>query len=44
MRWSIASLIVAAPVFLYLSRLTSREARLDPGWLSPLVQWSWRSS
>ena len=30
MRWSIASLIVAVPVFLYLSRLTSREVRLDP--------------
>jgi len=30
MRWSISSLIVAVPVFLYLSRLTSREVRLDP--------------
>ena len=29
MRWSIASLIVAAPIFFYLSRLTNREARLD---------------
>ena len=30
MRWAIASLIVAVPVFLYLSRLTSRQVRLDP--------------
>jgi hypothetical protein len=30
MRFSIASLIVATPVFLYLSRLTSREVRTDP--------------
>ena len=30
MRWAISSLIVAVPVFLYLSRLTSREMRLDP--------------
>ena len=30
MRFSMASLIVATPVFLYLSRLTSREARTDP--------------
>jgi hypothetical protein len=28
-RWSIASLIVAVPVFLWLSRLTSREAQRD---------------
>jgi hypothetical protein len=30
MRFSIASLIVATPVFLYLSRLTTREIRTDP--------------
>src|SRR5262245_61650780 len=30
MRFSIASLIVATPVFGYLSRLTSREVRTDP--------------
>jgi hypothetical protein len=30
MRFSIASLIVATPVFLYISRLTTREARTDP--------------
>lgn len=30
MRFSVASLIVATPVFLYLSQLTSREARTDP--------------
>lgn len=30
MRFSIASLIVATPVFLYLSGLTSREVRTDP--------------
>jgi hypothetical protein len=29
MRWSIAALVVAVPVFLYLSRLTSREVRSD---------------
>ncbi len=28
-RWSISSLIVAFPVFLYVSRLTGRETRLD---------------
>ena len=39
MRWSIASLIVAVPVFLYLSRLTSREARLDP---AERVSWNRR--
>jgi hypothetical protein len=30
MRFSVASLIVATPVFLYLSRLTTREVRTDP--------------
>ena len=30
MRWSVSSLIVAFPVFLYMSRLTSRTIRLDP--------------
>jgi hypothetical protein len=29
-RWSLASLIVAFPVFLYLSRVTSREVARDP--------------
>lgn len=29
-RWSIASLVVATPVFLYVSSLTGREVRLDP--------------
>ena len=29
-RWSLASLIVAFPVFLYLSRVTSREIARDP--------------
>ena len=29
MRWSIASLIVAVPVFLFLSWLTSREVQRD---------------
>ena len=28
-RWAIASLVVATPVFLYVSRLTGREARAD---------------
>lgn len=30
MRFSIASLIVATPVFLYVSRITSREIQADP--------------
>jgi hypothetical protein len=30
-RWSVASLIVAVPVFLYLSWLTGREISRDPG-------------
>jgi hypothetical protein len=30
MRWSIASLVVATPVFLYVSWLTGREVRQDP--------------
>jgi hypothetical protein len=30
MRFSIASLIVATPVFLYISRLTNREVHTDP--------------
>jgi hypothetical protein len=29
-RWSIASLIVAVPVFLYTTMLTARAARIDP--------------
>jgi Domain of unknown function (DUF5671) len=31
MRFSVASLIVATPVFLYVSRITSREIQTDPG-------------
>jgi hypothetical protein len=30
MRWSVASLIVAFPVFLFMSRLVNREVRDDP--------------
>jgi hypothetical protein len=30
-RWAIASLVVATPVFLYVSWLTGREVRADPG-------------
>ncbi len=30
-RWSVSSLIVAFPVFAYLSRITEREVTLDPG-------------
>jgi hypothetical protein len=30
-RWSVASLVVSAPVFLYLSWLTGREIGRDPG-------------
>jgi hypothetical protein len=44
MRWSIASLSVAVPVLLYLSRLTSRKARFEPAWPPPLVRWSCRLS
>lgn len=29
-RWPIAMLVVALPIFLYVSRLVSRDARLDP--------------
>ena len=29
-RWSVSSLVVAFPVFLYVARLTGREIRLDP--------------
>lgn len=29
-RWAISTLIVAFPIFLYLSRLTAREVRADP--------------
>jgi len=29
-RWSVSSLIVALPVFLYMSRLTNRAAHVDP--------------
>ncbi len=29
-RWSVSSLVVAFPVFLYVARLTGRETRLDP--------------
>ena len=30
MRWSVSSIIVAFPIFLYLSTLTNREVRHDP--------------
>ncbi len=30
-RWSVSSLVVAFPVFLYVSRLNSRETARDPG-------------
>lgn len=29
-RWSVSSLIVAFPVFLYVSRMTNRDVRADP--------------
>ena len=39
-RFSVASLIVALPVFLYMSRLTNREATEDSGKrLSPIRRW-----
>lgn len=39
-RWSISSLIVALPVFLYMSRLTSRAVMLDPNKrMSPVRRW-----
>jgi hypothetical protein len=31
MRWSVSMLIVAVPVFFFLTRLINRELRLDPG-------------
>jgi hypothetical protein len=39
-RWSVASLIVALPVFLYMSRLTGRARRADPNKRSsPVRRW-----
>jgi hypothetical protein len=39
-RFSVSSLIVALPVFLYMSRLTNRETALDPGKrTSPVRRW-----
>lgn len=39
-RWSVSSLIVALPVFLYMSRLTSRATHLDPTErTSPVRRW-----
>jgi hypothetical protein len=39
-RWSVASLIVALPVFLYMSRLTNRARRADPNKRSsPIRRW-----
>jgi hypothetical protein len=40
MRFSVSSLIVALPVFLYMSRLTNRETTLDPTRrMSPVRRW-----
>lgn len=40
MRWSIATLIVAFPVFLYVSRVTARDIRRDPRKRqSPVRRW-----
>jgi hypothetical protein len=39
-RWSISSVIVALPVFLYMSRLTNQAVRLDPNArMSPMRRW-----
>lgn len=39
-RWSVSSLIVALPVFLYMSRLASRATRLEPSrGTSPVRRW-----
>jgi hypothetical protein len=39
-RWSVSSLIVAFPVFLYMSRLTGRATRADPTKrTSPVRRW-----
>jgi hypothetical protein len=39
-RFSVSSLIVALPVFLYMSRLTNRETALDPSKrTSPVRRW-----
>jgi hypothetical protein len=39
-RFSVSSLIVALPVFLYMSRLTNRETTLDPTKrMSPVRRW-----
>jgi hypothetical protein len=39
-RFSVSSLIVALPVFLYMSRLTNRETTIDPTKrLSPVRRW-----
>jgi hypothetical protein len=39
-RWSISSLIVALPVFLYMSRLTNRDVAADPNKrVSPMRRW-----
>jgi hypothetical protein len=37
-RWSISAIVVAFPVFLFLSRLTSREMRSDPARRGSLVR------
>jgi hypothetical protein len=40
MRWSVASLIIAFPVFLYMSRLVARALAKDPvKRLSPIRRW-----
>jgi Domain of unknown function (DUF5671) len=39
-RWSVSSLIVALPVFLYMSRTASRAVAIDPNMrLSPVRRW-----
>jgi hypothetical protein len=39
-RWSISSLIVALPLFLYMSRLTNQAVRRDPNTrISPMRRW-----
>jgi hypothetical protein len=38
MRWSVASLIVAFPIFLYLSRLLQRDMERDPNTRSSMVR------
>lgn len=39
-RWSVSSLIVALPVFLYMSHVAGRAAQIDPNMrLSPVRRW-----